>query len=356
MPSPARHPRPDGPGRQPEVWAVLVGIDLYNDPAIPRCHGANRDGGELARWLTETAHWDRRHVLLMNEFGLRRHGRPEDHDRRPHAHPREHELGLDAVARPPRPARRPRSRLLRRPSGRRGRPDPALADRCPGRRPRAFRLVSRGGRRRARDAAGLRVRLLARHLAVRAAFARPPDRAGPVRRGPPSEPTQPMAGGDGLARRRRPARGGGPATRALPLRPGQRARRPSEQPGRMPRPYVRRPDPEEAGVPGPGGHLSPGDPLAGLVPARASVPAGTAPASGTRGRGDGRRDVGRRRADDHRVARFHRPDLARPRSGPGPAPRPPLSHGRRDRPGAEPRRPLRRQRRRQGTGARLGPG
>ena len=72
-------PAPDGPGRQPEVWAVLVGIDLYNDPAIPRCLRANREGAELARWLTETAHWDRRHVLLMNEFGLRRHGRPEDH-------------------------------------------------------------------------------------------------------------------------------------------------------------------------------------------------------------------------------------------------------------------------------------
>src|SRR5947209_8560892 len=71
-------PVPDAPARKPQVWAVIVGIDLYDDPNIPRCPGALRDGRALARWFTETARWDNRNVLKINDNGALRHGRPED--------------------------------------------------------------------------------------------------------------------------------------------------------------------------------------------------------------------------------------------------------------------------------------
>ena len=63
---------------KPQVWAVIVGIDLHEDPAIPRCRGAKRDGGALARWFTETAQWGSAHVLLMNDNGPAGHGPPEE--------------------------------------------------------------------------------------------------------------------------------------------------------------------------------------------------------------------------------------------------------------------------------------
>jgi len=71
-------PIPVATEREPQVWAVIVGIDLYDDPNIPQCHGAIRDGGSLARWFTGTARWDKRHILMMNENGASRHGQPTD--------------------------------------------------------------------------------------------------------------------------------------------------------------------------------------------------------------------------------------------------------------------------------------
>jgi WD40 repeat protein len=69
---------PDAPARTPEVWAVIVAIESYDDDNIPGCPGAIRDGTALARWFTATAQWSNPHVLLMNDNGEEKHGRPQD--------------------------------------------------------------------------------------------------------------------------------------------------------------------------------------------------------------------------------------------------------------------------------------
>src|SRR5947209_1570581 len=69
---------PDASARKPQAWMLIVAVDLYDDPGIPKCPGASRDGGALVRWFTEVARWDNHHVLLLNENGVPRHGRPED--------------------------------------------------------------------------------------------------------------------------------------------------------------------------------------------------------------------------------------------------------------------------------------
>jgi WD40 repeat protein/uncharacterized caspase-like protein len=68
--SPAAH--------KPRVWAVVIGVEVYDDPAIPRCFGSIGDGVALVRWLVDTARWPSSQILLMNENGARQHGRPED--------------------------------------------------------------------------------------------------------------------------------------------------------------------------------------------------------------------------------------------------------------------------------------
>ena len=163
------------------------------------------------------------------------------------AHPREHGLGPDAMARPPAPARRSRRRLLRRPAA-------VVEDRellLPI-DARADDLAHSGWS--PEDAstswrrAGVRWSLLARH---RAAGTRspggPPDRGRTRRRGPPLEPAHPLAGGDGLADMptARP-RGKGPQ-QPVPVRPGQGARHASRQPAGLPRPDVPGPGPEKQG-------------------------------------------------------------------------------------------------------------
>jgi WD40 repeat protein len=69
---------PEPQAHAPEVWAVIVAIESYDDPGIPSCPGALRDATALARWFTATAHWGGSHILVMNENGEARHGRPED--------------------------------------------------------------------------------------------------------------------------------------------------------------------------------------------------------------------------------------------------------------------------------------
>src|SRR3954449_3828912 len=69
---------PSDEGRERSLWAVIVGIERYNDPGIPACSRSITEGLEFARWLTETARWDRGHILLMNEKGEPKHPRPED--------------------------------------------------------------------------------------------------------------------------------------------------------------------------------------------------------------------------------------------------------------------------------------
>jgi WD40 repeat protein len=71
-------PAAEARDRPPEVWAVIVAIDSYDDRDIPGCPGALGDATALARWFTATAHWTNPHILLMTPSGDARHGRPED--------------------------------------------------------------------------------------------------------------------------------------------------------------------------------------------------------------------------------------------------------------------------------------
>lgn len=54
--------------RRPQVWAIVIGVERYDDLAIPRPRGTVGDAGAVARWFGE-AGWDRRHVLLLQDGG-----------------------------------------------------------------------------------------------------------------------------------------------------------------------------------------------------------------------------------------------------------------------------------------------
>jgi WD40 repeat protein len=60
--------------RNPQVWAILIGIDRYEDPAVPGCKSATADARAVARWLTTTGGWSPRNVLVMDDGSQRRHG------------------------------------------------------------------------------------------------------------------------------------------------------------------------------------------------------------------------------------------------------------------------------------------
>ena len=62
----------------PQVWAVVVGIDGYEDRRIPSCSGAVGDARAVLRWLVGTAGWSRRNVLLMHDGAPDEHGHPRD--------------------------------------------------------------------------------------------------------------------------------------------------------------------------------------------------------------------------------------------------------------------------------------
>ncbi len=66
------------PGRVPEVWAIVIGINDYKDPAIPDCTGAVRDARAIGLFFRGSAGWGGDHVLFMSDFGNLLHGRPED--------------------------------------------------------------------------------------------------------------------------------------------------------------------------------------------------------------------------------------------------------------------------------------
>ena len=65
------------PGK-PRVWAVVVGIDRYEDRLIPSCATATRDARTVADWVARTAGWGRDHVLTLDDRGVRDHGEPAD--------------------------------------------------------------------------------------------------------------------------------------------------------------------------------------------------------------------------------------------------------------------------------------
>jgi len=50
----------------PKVWAIVIGIDTYDDPRITGCQKAETDAREVRSWLVETAGWDGINVLDMN--------------------------------------------------------------------------------------------------------------------------------------------------------------------------------------------------------------------------------------------------------------------------------------------------
>ena len=71
----ARDPKPPQPPRiaperlGPVVRAIVVGIDSYQDPAIPPCRGAVADARAIASWLTGPAGWPSTEVLVLDDRG-----------------------------------------------------------------------------------------------------------------------------------------------------------------------------------------------------------------------------------------------------------------------------------------------
>ncbi len=61
----------------PKVWAVVIGVEDYEDAALHDAPGAVSDAREVRRWLVNTLGWDGEHVLLMTDGAPREHGPPE---------------------------------------------------------------------------------------------------------------------------------------------------------------------------------------------------------------------------------------------------------------------------------------
>ncbi|WP_165244001.1 WD40 repeat domain-containing protein [Paludisphaera soli] len=56
------------PASKPQLWAMLVGIERYQDSTeFPRCRGAAADAAALGRWLIDAAGWPADHVLLLSD-------------------------------------------------------------------------------------------------------------------------------------------------------------------------------------------------------------------------------------------------------------------------------------------------
>jgi WD40 repeat protein/uncharacterized caspase-like protein len=62
----------------PKVWAVVVGINRYEDALIPPCTGAVRDARLVADWFRGKAGWGERQVLRMDDLGRPNHGPPAE--------------------------------------------------------------------------------------------------------------------------------------------------------------------------------------------------------------------------------------------------------------------------------------
>ncbi len=59
-------PRP--PGRQ--LWALVAGVQHYEDPAIPPRPGLMQDARAVYRWIIGPAGWDEQNVLLLDDDGV----------------------------------------------------------------------------------------------------------------------------------------------------------------------------------------------------------------------------------------------------------------------------------------------
>jgi WD40 repeat protein len=58
----------------PRVWAVIVGIDGYDDGAIPRCPGARTDARVVFDLIARDAGWELDQVLVLESGGQKQHG------------------------------------------------------------------------------------------------------------------------------------------------------------------------------------------------------------------------------------------------------------------------------------------
>jgi WD40 repeat protein/uncharacterized caspase-like protein len=68
----------DAPGSKPKVWAVVVGVNRYEDGLIASCNGSNRDARAVASWFERGAGWGAGNVLRMDDLGRQKHGAPAD--------------------------------------------------------------------------------------------------------------------------------------------------------------------------------------------------------------------------------------------------------------------------------------
>ncbi len=62
----------------PKVWAVVIGVDRYEDGLIPSCEGSARDARSVADWVEHSAQWERKNVLRLDDRGKRKHGAPAE--------------------------------------------------------------------------------------------------------------------------------------------------------------------------------------------------------------------------------------------------------------------------------------
>jgi WD40 repeat protein/uncharacterized caspase-like protein len=67
---------PSTPLSRPRVWAIVIGIGRYSQPAIPSCRTAVRDAFEVLQWLRR-AGWDERQQLLLRDLGAADPGEPD---------------------------------------------------------------------------------------------------------------------------------------------------------------------------------------------------------------------------------------------------------------------------------------
>jgi WD40 repeat protein/uncharacterized caspase-like protein len=64
--------------RRPRIWAVVVGIDRYVDPAIPDGRANVKNAGQLLQWFFEVGGLERGQALLLADLGSRQPGPVDD--------------------------------------------------------------------------------------------------------------------------------------------------------------------------------------------------------------------------------------------------------------------------------------
>lgn len=66
------------PARRPKIWAIVVGIDRYIDPAIPDGRANLKNAGQLLQWFFEVGGLERGQALLLADLGSRQPGTVDD--------------------------------------------------------------------------------------------------------------------------------------------------------------------------------------------------------------------------------------------------------------------------------------